>query len=114
MSFISFPFVLFFAVLSAAYFLLPRRCQWPLLLVFSVVFYLAADARYAVFLLVTVVSAYIAVCRMDSALLMARQDVREFHFIDSIVEREHRAAGVTEYGIYPLLLQTFYQNFRSR
>ena len=68
MSFISFPFILFFFVLAAAYYLLPKRCQWPLLLVFSVVFYLAADLRYAVFLLVTVVSAYIAVCRMDSRL----------------------------------------------
>ena len=77
MSFISFPFVLFFAVLSAAYFLLPRRCQWPLLLVFSVVFYLAADARYAVFLLVTVVSAYIAVCRMDSRLKAQERHLAE-------------------------------------
>ena len=77
MSFISFPFVLFFAVLSAAYFLLPRRCQWPLLLVFSVVFYLAADARYAVFLPVTVVSAYIAVCRMDSRLKAQERHLAE-------------------------------------
>ena len=77
MSFISFPFVLFFAVLSAAYFLLPRHCQWPLLLVFSVVFYLAADARYAVFLLVTVVSAYIAVCRMDSRLKAQERHLAE-------------------------------------
>ena len=49
--------------------------------------------------------ARIAVCRMDSALLMARQDVREFHFIDSIVEREHRAAGVTEYDVHAFILQ---------
>lgn len=68
MSFISFPFVLFFGILCAAYYLLPSRFQRPLLLVFSIGFYLAADVRYFLFLLVTVVSAYMTVCRMDGRL----------------------------------------------
>ena len=49
--------------------------------------------------------ARIAVCRMDSSLLMARQDVRKLHFIDSIVEREHRAAGISEYDVHAFILQ---------
>ena len=34
--------------------------------------------------------------------------------IKCVINIKDCSAGVTEYGIYPLLLQTFYQNFRSR
>ncbi len=93
MSFISFSFVLFFAVLSIAYYGLPRRWQWPLLLVFSAFFYLAADLRYAVFLLVTVVSAYIALCRMDSRLKAQERYLAENKSL-SREEKKHYRAGV--------------------
>lgn len=68
MSFISVPFLLFFGALSLAYYLLPRRWQWGVLLVGSAIFYLAADLRYWVFLGVCTASGYLTVCRMDDRL----------------------------------------------
>lgn len=65
MSFISVPFLLFFGAVSLAYYLLPRRWQWGVLLAGSVIFYLTADLRYGIFLTVCTVSGYLAVCRMD-------------------------------------------------
>ena len=77
MSFISVPFLLFFGAVSLAYYLLPRRWQWGVLLVGSVIFYLTADLRYGIFLTVCTVSGYLAVCRMDDRLRKLDAYLRE-------------------------------------
>lgn len=77
MSFISVPFLLFFGAVSLAYYLLPRRWQWGVLLAGSVIFYLAADLRYGIFLTVCTVSGYLAVCRMDDRLRKLDAYLRE-------------------------------------
>lgn len=77
MSFISVPFLLFFGAVSLAYYLLPRRWQWGVLLAGSVIFYLTADLRYGIFLAVCTVSGYLAVCRMDDRLRKLDAYLRE-------------------------------------
>ena len=41
-----------------SYYLVPKKMQWPLLLIFSYAFYYIADPRYLLFILVTTVSTY--------------------------------------------------------
>ncbi len=58
MLFTSYAFVGFLALTLLAYYLVPGRCQWPLLLAASYVFYWAASPWYLLFILVTTASAY--------------------------------------------------------
>ena len=63
MLFTSFEFIAFRAVVLLAYYLVPKKAQWPLLLVASYIFYWFADPMYLVFIGVTTVSTYV-VCRL--------------------------------------------------
>ena len=59
MLFTSYEFIAFMAVVFLAYYLVPRKAQWPLLLVASYIFYWCADPMYLLFIGVTTVSTYI-------------------------------------------------------
>ena len=63
MLFTSYEFIAFMAVVFLAYYLVPRKWQWPLLLVASYIFYWCADPMYLLFIGVTTVSTY-AVSRL--------------------------------------------------
>lgn len=58
MLFTSYTFIAFMAVVLLAYYLVPKKWQWPLLLVASYVFYWCADSMYLLFIGVTTVSTY--------------------------------------------------------
>ena len=58
MQFTSISFLLFAAVLLFAYYWIPKKLQWMLLLAASWVFYLWAGIEYAAFMLFTTVSTY--------------------------------------------------------
>ncbi len=58
MSFVSYEFIAFIAVLFVAYYLLPKKAQWPLLLIASVAFFLLDDWRNVIFIGVTTVTTY--------------------------------------------------------
>lgn len=64
MLFTSYAFLGFTAVLLVLYYLLPRRCQWPLLLIASCLFYLAAGPRYILYILLTSLTTWFAGVRM--------------------------------------------------
>ena len=68
MAFTSFSFLLFAAAVIAAYYLVPKKLQWWVLLIASYVFYLTADVRYLVFLLLTTVTTYFTALHMGKAL----------------------------------------------
>ena len=68
MLFTSYEFLLFAALLLLAYYLIPRRWQWQLLLVASLVFYLFAGPKYLIFLLLTAASTYVTARLMDVCL----------------------------------------------
>lgn len=65
MLFTSYEFIAFLAIVFVLYYLVPKRAQWPLLLMFSYVFYFLADPRYLLFILVTTVSTYFISIRME-------------------------------------------------
>ncbi len=66
MSFISLGFFLFSAALFAAYFLLPRRFQWMVLLAASYVFYASFSLRMTMYLLFTTASVFGAALWVDT------------------------------------------------
>lgn len=65
MLFTSYGFIGFATVLLCLYYLLPKRWQWPLLLVGSCAFYALADWRYLFFIAVTAISIWFAACKME-------------------------------------------------
>ena len=58
MLFTSIEFIGFLILVMVSYYLVPKKMQWPLLLVFSYIFYFIADPRYLLFILVTTLSTY--------------------------------------------------------
>ena len=62
------PFALFALGLLLLYYLLPRKLQWPLLLVASYLFYLWAGLEYLGFILFTTLTTYVCALVMDIAL----------------------------------------------
>lgn len=64
MLFTSYAFFGFTAALLGLYYLLPRRCQQPLLLVWSVLFYLSAGPRYILYILLTSLTVWFTGVRM--------------------------------------------------
>ncbi len=66
MLFTSYAFIAFIAVVFLLYYALPKKCQWPLLLVASYVFYFIAGPSYLIFIAITTVSAYLVTIKMDA------------------------------------------------
>ena len=66
MDFVSAEFIVFLAVLLAAYYLLPKRWQWPILLIASIAFFMLDDWRNCIFIGITAATTY------TSALWMAQ------------------------------------------
>ena len=65
MLFTSLEFIVFMAVVFLAYYILPKKCQWPLLLIFSYIFYFIANPKYLIFILVTTVSTYLISMKLE-------------------------------------------------
>jgi len=65
MLFTSYGFLGFAAVLLFAYYLVPRRCQWQLLLAASYLFYCIAGPDYLLYLLTTTATTYFAALQME-------------------------------------------------
>lgn len=59
MTLTSFPFLIFAAVTVLLYYLLPKGCQWGVLLVASALFYAAAGGWYLPFILITILTTYL-------------------------------------------------------
>ena len=68
MSFTSLNFALFAGILLCAYYLVPGRWQWGLLLAASGLFYYWAGVEYVVFLVLTILTTYAAAVLMDKNL----------------------------------------------
>ena len=59
MSIFSVPFFSLVVLLCLAYFLLPKRCQWVVLLIASCLFYLSGGLKGCVYILVTIITQYL-------------------------------------------------------
>ena len=66
MLFTSYEFIAFLALVLVSYYVVPKKFQWPLLLVFSYVFYFIADPMYLLFILVTTISTYFVSIKMEA------------------------------------------------
>lgn len=56
--FVSYEFIAFLFLLFVVYYLIPKKCQWVLLLVANFLFYFSAGKFYPVFILVTSLTVY--------------------------------------------------------
>ena len=65
MLFTTYEFMGFLAVLFLAYYLFPKKCQWPLLLAASYFFYFIAGADYLIYIMVTTLTVYFAARRIE-------------------------------------------------
>ena len=72
MAFTSFSFLLFAAVVITAYYLVPKRFQWWVLLIASYAFYLTAGVKYLFFILLTTLTTFFTARHMGDVL--AKQD----------------------------------------
>ncbi len=68
MSLFTFDFIAFAGLLVLAYFVLPKRCQWVVLLIASFVFYAYGGVQGVIFILVTIVTQWLL------ALLLQREN----------------------------------------
>lgn len=59
MLFTSYGFIAFITVLFVLYYGLPRKCQWPLLLAASYLFYAFAGPKYLIYIAITTLSTYL-------------------------------------------------------
>lgn len=66
MLFTSYEFIAFLVLVLVSYYVVPKKLQWPLLLVFSYVFYFIADPMYLLFILVTTISTYFVSIKMEN------------------------------------------------
>jgi len=71
MLFTSYGFIGFALALLTAYYIVPKKRQWPLLLIASCLFYAMADWRYLFFIALTALTVWFTACKMDG--LNARQ-----------------------------------------
>ena len=65
MLFTSYEFIGFLIVLFVAYYLIPARHQWKLLLLFSCFFYYCANPLYLIYIAATTIAVFFAARRMD-------------------------------------------------
>ena len=66
MLFTSYEFLGFILILFVVYYLIPKKCQWPLLLVASYVFYFIAGPEYLIYILVTTLTTYLTARKIES------------------------------------------------
>ncbi|WFR57690.1 MBOAT family O-acyltransferase [Anaerocolumna sp. AGMB13025] len=89
MLFTSHNFIIFIILLFIIYYLIPKRLQWPVLLIASYTFYYFAGIRYLVYILFTTLSSYLITRKMDS--LRGAQEAYLKERKDSLPREEKKA-----------------------
>lgn len=64
MSFISLYYLLFIAIVTVLYFVIPKKHRWMVLLVASYIFYIINDLRSIIFIIITTLTVYFATYKM--------------------------------------------------
>ena len=60
MLFTSYEFIAFLAIFFLLYYLIPKKHQWKLVLLFSYIFYYVASPAYLIYILITTITVYFA------------------------------------------------------
>ncbi|MBQ8912409.1 MAG: MBOAT family protein, partial [Clostridia bacterium] len=77
MLFTSLSFVLFLICTVVLYYLLPKKAQWPLLLLASLGFYALTDWRYLFFIVLTALSVYAVSLRLEKINLTQKEYLKQ-------------------------------------
>ena len=91
MGFISFWFIAFCALLVFLYYVLPKKCQWPLLLLASYAFYASYDVRHFVFIVITTVTVYFAACRISAVRAERAKFLDEHKELEKEQKKEYKS-----------------------
>lgn len=67
MLFTSYEFILFLLIVFVLYYTVPKKCQWPLLLIASYVFYFFSGAENLLYILFTTVTTYFLVGKIQKS-----------------------------------------------
>lgn len=89
MLFTSYGFLGFITIIFVLYYLIPKRFQWLLLLIFSYIFYFLADSRYLLYILVTTISIYLLGYRIDD--LREKQNIYLNEYKEVLDKQEKKA-----------------------
>lgn len=77
MSLISFKFLLFCALLLLSYFIVPKKFQWLVLLVFSLIFYALSGIENIIYIVITSISAWIGALWLEKVSEKTKQYIKE-------------------------------------
>lgn len=77
MSLISFKFLIFCALLLLCYFVFPKKQQWIVLLVFSLVFYALAGIENSIYICITALSAWLGALWLEKVSKKTKQYIKE-------------------------------------
>lgn len=77
MSIVSLSFVLFLVATFVLYYALPKRCQWIILLVASIGFYIAGGVEHSIYILVTASTVYLATILLQKLTLVRKQYLKD-------------------------------------
>lgn len=77
MFFTSYEFIGFIIVLFFLYYIVPKKCQWPLLLLASYIFYFLAGPTYLIYIFITTVTTYLLSRLIEQNLQKQKSYIRE-------------------------------------
>ena len=66
MALVSFKFIFFCILLLLCFFVVPKKCQWIVLLIFSLVFYALAGIQNTIYIVITALSAWLGSLGLES------------------------------------------------
>ena len=87
MSLVSFKFLFFCIMLLLCFFLLPSKCQWIVLLVFSLVFYAFAGIENTIYIVITALSTWLGALWLESVNKKTKQYIKDNKEILTIEEK---------------------------
>ncbi len=108
MLFTDYSFIGFLAVVFLLYYTLPKKWQWPFLLVASYVFYFIASPSYVVFILTTTISTYLVSLKLDQLETRQKEYLKAHKGEISREEKKEYKAGVRARKWKWLLLCLFF------
>lgn len=94
MLFTDYSFIGFLIVVFVLYYTLPKKCQWPFLLVASYVFYFVASPSYLIFIAATTISTYLVTLKLDQLETMQKAWLKEHKGQISREEKKEYKAGI--------------------
>lgn len=77
MLFTSYEFIAFFLVLLLLYYVVPKKCQWMLLLIANCIFYCSASPKHLIYILCTTLLTYVTALRIARSLSRQKQYLHE-------------------------------------